>query len=257
MVGVPITKVFYWIQTDDTTYVLGPAETRHQSLNVTLLVWGGRSQRAMLWPTPALRATFSTTVEGQMSYRPTCGNIRNRSTLIALIVLAVSPAFGQSSARNNPTAKETLHWMQTTLENGGGDYSVGHEVRSTRLADFDGCKVHFIHSTHQEAFLYGEPAPDKKPWHMDHFFELSDIDPDATTFTKGIPLKLPALLTIHTRNDEKKIRSKYAWQSEADSEPEGTYIIFSLDSIDTEYVGRFARAFKHAVEACGGKPSTF
>jgi PEGA domain len=36
MVGAPITKVFYWIQTDDTTYVLGPAITRNQSLNVTL-----------------------------------------------------------------------------------------------------------------------------------------------------------------------------------------------------------------------------
>jgi len=36
MVGVPITKVFYWIQTDDTTYVLGPAFTKRHSLNVTL-----------------------------------------------------------------------------------------------------------------------------------------------------------------------------------------------------------------------------
>ena len=35
-VGVPITKVFYWIQTDDTTYILGPAFTKRQSLNVTL-----------------------------------------------------------------------------------------------------------------------------------------------------------------------------------------------------------------------------
>jgi hypothetical protein len=36
MVGVPITKTFYWIQTDDTTYVLGPAITKRQLLNVTL-----------------------------------------------------------------------------------------------------------------------------------------------------------------------------------------------------------------------------
>jgi PEGA domain-containing protein len=36
IVGVPITKVFYWIQTEDTTYVLGPAITKRQSLNVTL-----------------------------------------------------------------------------------------------------------------------------------------------------------------------------------------------------------------------------
>ncbi len=36
LVGVPITKTFYWIQTDDTTYVLGPAITKRQALNVTL-----------------------------------------------------------------------------------------------------------------------------------------------------------------------------------------------------------------------------
>jgi hypothetical protein len=34
--GVPITKTFYWIETDDTTYVLGPAITKRQLLNVTL-----------------------------------------------------------------------------------------------------------------------------------------------------------------------------------------------------------------------------
>jgi hypothetical protein len=36
MVRVPITKTFYWIETDDTTYVLGPAITKSQILNVTL-----------------------------------------------------------------------------------------------------------------------------------------------------------------------------------------------------------------------------
>jgi hypothetical protein len=36
IVGVPITKTFYWIQTEDTTYVLGPAITQRQLLNVTL-----------------------------------------------------------------------------------------------------------------------------------------------------------------------------------------------------------------------------
>ena len=36
LVGGPITKTFYWIQTDDTVYVLGPVLTRSQLLNVTL-----------------------------------------------------------------------------------------------------------------------------------------------------------------------------------------------------------------------------
>jgi hypothetical protein len=36
MVGVPITKTFYWIQTDDLVCVLGPAFSKRQMLNVTL-----------------------------------------------------------------------------------------------------------------------------------------------------------------------------------------------------------------------------
>jgi len=36
LVGGPIKKTFYWIQTDDTVYVLGPVLTRSQLLNVTL-----------------------------------------------------------------------------------------------------------------------------------------------------------------------------------------------------------------------------
>jgi hypothetical protein len=36
LVGVPVTKTFYWIQTDDTIYVLGPVLTKRQLLDVTL-----------------------------------------------------------------------------------------------------------------------------------------------------------------------------------------------------------------------------
>ncbi len=36
MVGVPITKTFYWIETEDIVYVLGPAITKRQLLDVTL-----------------------------------------------------------------------------------------------------------------------------------------------------------------------------------------------------------------------------
>ncbi len=36
VVAAPITRIYYWIQTDDTTYVLGPAISKRQTLNVTL-----------------------------------------------------------------------------------------------------------------------------------------------------------------------------------------------------------------------------
>src|SRR5271170_3604045 len=36
LVGVPVSKTFYWIQTDDMIYVLGPTLTKRQLLNVTM-----------------------------------------------------------------------------------------------------------------------------------------------------------------------------------------------------------------------------
>ena len=182
-------------------------------------------------------------------------------TLMALVVLLASPAFAQSQRRDNPTAKDTLRWMQTSLEGGLGDYWVGHETRSVRLEDFVGCKVHFSASTHQEPFVNGEPAPDKKPSRIDYFFELGDIDPANIAFSKGPDsgTDVPSFITIRTRNDEKKITSRYSWEPEVGAKPDDTFVIFAVEAFgsDNDYVVRFATAFKHAVEACGGKPSLF
>jgi hypothetical protein len=177
---------------------------------------------------------------------------------LAIRIGVPAHAEAQTQRQNNPSVKETLRWMQTTLEAGGGDYSVGHEERSTRLEDFSGCNVHFTHSTHQEPYLNGEPAPDKKPTRIDYFFALGDIDPTSMPFTKGpVALDGRSLITIRTRNDEKKITTKYSWLSEVNDKPDDTFVMFTVTSFDNDYVVQFARAFKHAVEACGGKPSLF
>jgi hypothetical protein len=36
LIGGPITKTFYWLQTEDTIYILGPVLTKSNLLNVTL-----------------------------------------------------------------------------------------------------------------------------------------------------------------------------------------------------------------------------
>ncbi|HUK31357.1 MAG TPA: trypsin-like peptidase domain-containing protein [Candidatus Acidoferrum sp.] len=186
--------------------------------------------------------------------------------LTLLFTGVVTAQTKQPQRQDNPTVKETLRWMQTTLESGAGDISVWHETRSTRLEDFVGCKVHFSYSTHQVPYMNGEPAPEpNKTYHVDYFFSLGDIDPTNMTFSKGSGIRAddkglyetPSFLTISTRNDEKKITIRLPWQSEADSKPDDTSLILTLDSIDQDYVARFAEAFKHAVEACGGKPSLF
>ncbi len=187
--------------------------------------------------------------------------MRTYRTLVALAVLFASLAFAQTQGRNNPTAKETLRWMQTSLQSGSGDYWVGHETRSVRLEDFVGCRVHFSASTRQEPFANGEPAPEKKPTRIDYSFELGDIDPANIMFSKGPDSRpeVPSFITIRTRNDEKKITSTYSWQPEVVTKPDDTFVIFAVEAFgsDNDYVVRFATAFKHAVEACGGKPSLF
>jgi hypothetical protein len=179
---------------------------------------------------------------------------------VAGVLLLASLALAQSQRHDNPTVKETLRWIQTSLESGAGDYSVGHEVRSVRLEDFAGCKAHFSYSTHQEPYLNGELAPEpNKTYHLDYFFALGDIDPTKIAYTKGPPdrLDVPAFVTIRTRNDEKKITIRFPWESRDDAKPSETSLIFSMDSFDNDYVVRFEKALKHAVEACGGKSSFF
>ncbi len=186
--------------------------------------------------------------------------------LYAVLTIWIGTAIhAQTQRQGSPNLKETLRWMQTTLENGGGEYEVHHEVRFVRLDDFDGCRVHFSYSTHQVPYANGEPAPEpNKTFHADYYFGLGDIDPTNITFSKGSGIhadddglfEVPSFITIYTRNDEKKIASKFAW-SEASAKPDDTWLMFQLDSIDADYIGRFAEAFTHAVKMCGGKPSLF
>ena len=166
--------------------------------------------------------------------------------LLSLILLTALA--GQNSPaqqrQNNPAVKETLRWMQTSLENGGGDYYVGHEVRSTRLEDFVGCKVHFVRSTSQVPFVN----------EVNYFFSLGDIDPTTIELWKGQPR--PSI-KFRTRNGEKKITIRFSWQSETKVKPDSTWLLLELEGIDTEYADRFTEAFTHAVKMCGGKPSFF
>ncbi len=187
-------------------------------------------------------------------------------SVILPLTLVLSGGVAAQTKQPQPSLRETLHWMQTSLQSGSGDHEVYHEIRSVRLEDFVGCKVHFSYSEHQVPYANGEPATEpNKTYHVDYLFELGDIDPTNIIFSKGLGLRaddkglyeLPSLITIRTRNDEKRITTELPWQSKADSKPDDTYIMFGLDSIDSDYVVRFAKAFKHAVETCGGKPSLF
>ena len=77
-------------------------------------------------------------------------------------------------------------------------------------------------------------------------FNLGDIDPSAISFHRNS-------FEAKTTNDERKIEWKFElahvlYPAKTNS------VFFNLASA---YGPRFATAFKHAVELCGGKPSKF
>ena len=67
--------------------------------------------------------------------------------MAAALFLGMVSAYGQTP-KSQPTLKETLGWIQSTLKNGDGDVekqtAEGTEIHKVRLADFSGCRVRFV-----------------------------------------------------------------------------------------------------------------
>lgn len=80
-------------------------------------------------------------------------------------------------------------------------------------------------------------------------FNLQDIDPQSIHVTQPTAGTDGVDVAFSARNDVEALR--YPGKVPV----KGVQSEFQMDNID--YALRFANAFKHAVELCGGKPSTF
>jgi hypothetical protein len=139
---------------------------------------------------------------------------------------------------------------------------------------YDGCRVQvskdidILYGTGQ--FVYQEKDS----------FNLADIDPTTAKPGDGIPDGLAKedledkVISLHTRNDRKAIQCQEKnvaeWDSKGmpvkDFKPDAgvnakcvgaPYNEQELRFKTQEYTARFAKALRHAVELCGGKPSAF
>ena len=183
-------------------------------------------------------------------------------TLMGLVLLfglvtALMAAESAPTARNDATLGETLQWLSGASEAESGDGNNHHTFESD---DNDSCSV-AITETRAEA------SPD---YWIKLSFSLGDIDPEdihVSNLAEGWPPGLQVgkafagkyAVNFHTTNYAKKIISRLHWHPSSESPPReitgpvSDYIYYTNDG----FAPKFAKALKHAVELCGGKPSSF
>jgi hypothetical protein len=152
------------------------------------------------------------------------------------LVTALMAAESAPTARNDPTLADTLQWLSgaSDVESGDGKnhHSFETDAKDSSVA---------ITETRTEA---------SRDFWIRISFSLADIDPAdirVNDLGKGdFPIRGQFAVDFHTTNYVKKIMS-------TSNTPTSDYIYFTNDW----FAPKFANAFKHAVEFCGGKPSSF
>jgi hypothetical protein len=141
-----------------------------------------------------------------------------------------------------PTLSETLQWLSGASE---AESANGKTHTSFESDPRNGCSV-----TITETRVAAGPN-----FWIKMSFSLADIDPTdirAEDLDKP-PLPLPGhfAVSFHTTNYTKKIIATSSNHTER--VPVSDYIVLTNDGFGP----RFARAFKNAIELCGGKRSSF
>jgi Trypsin-like peptidase domain len=147
------------------------------------------------------------------------------------------PSYAPSPSTSD--LKDVLQWMQNSSPEGE---TIGASKLHIKLTDFNGCHVHFS----IETISYGETTSN-----VEYFFNLSDMDPTSIDVYLS-PYNYSIDFIPMTTNKREKISKKVNGVMKG-YQPYLLGISFS----STQGSKRFANAFLHAVELCGGKPSTF
>jgi hypothetical protein len=149
--------------------------------------------------------------------------------------MLVSPVFGQASG---PSLADTLEWLHRS------SLAESLEPINGTHIDFEssGCSV--------EVTEYREQAG--AGFWIKNRFSLADIDRMSVTIDHDSTFKDFVGVYIYTTNDRDKILHT-SNSLPADGLMVNEYYFFT----PSEYAPRFAKALKHAVQLCGGKPSAF
>ena len=223
------------------------------------------------------------------------GGMRKKVVVGAvLIILPIIAAVACPAIHRRRDLKETLAWIDQTYNPHEGGDILGHghgwerhytpdpdrtetlaEEYQTTVVSHGGCKV-TIRSETLAVGIWKEI-----PSEHNYSFDLHDIDPnsiaiktfdpykDATNCQDAVDVKdsnlqcTDAEIVFFTRNGAPAIKDEYVRTftklKGADHEQRGTSKQQEMWLLvdDSDYAQRLARAWKHAIELCGGKASKF
>jgi hypothetical protein len=206
-----------------------------------------------------------------MTNQPDHANILRQLETLSLAVLfslVVSPT------AQAQTLKETVDWMQSTLQpsgllgmeqNGASRYSVmpGYlHAETIKKFSYEGCKVTVVKLVEDiDPALFGNSKPSLTEYTEN--FSLADIDPATITHDSGDGDLNGKIVVFSTTNDKKTIHCSAVNKNPGEKFGKDAGCLPPYDNSEQlrfstpQYTARFAKALKHAVQLCGGKPSTF
>jgi len=174
--------------------------------------------------------------------------MKNWTLAIAVVAIALAGSHAQTESVNGPSLAETEKWIQDTLPDAsydvfddpqGVDGSRGGYT-SASYANIDAC---IIHLTHVITYKNGSKEQSFED------FSLNAIDPDTIKSDRSSTLG-KALVTYSTRNDKPLIKMILSNGKKGNAHDSSVFV-------RDDYAPRLVKAFKHAVELCGGKASAF
>jgi hypothetical protein len=194
---------------------------------------------------------------------------RRHKTVLA-IALAISANTSAENPTKSPSLSETLEWMKSSLgptgivqsdRNGYNKYeAVPGKTSYTEIIksfSYDSCRVKVVKVAETVNPLVG----DYMAQYADEF-TLSDFDPDTVKTNTGDGNLRGHIVVFSTINDKKMIHCSSITLNGKDA-GQPSECVPALDDTEqlrfssTEYTERFAKALRHAIKLCGGKPSAF
>jgi hypothetical protein len=184
---------------------------------------------------------------------------------IALVLLMLATAsFAQQKPQPGPTLDATLAFMQNALAQYGYIHTSGkdQELKIKKYND-EPCRLFVEWETKYEMNTLEDGV-----YPIEYRFDLGSIDPESVKvsipdYEKHKPEGWK-LINVHlaaTNNESSIYMSASNWDTKDSKVPETLRLTrqtdFSFQFRDKEQAERFAKALKHAVVLCGGKPSSF
>jgi hypothetical protein len=169
----------------------------------------------------------------------------------AIAILALS----LSASPQEPTLEATLTWMHdfTVARDpifGHGNYIASTMTRDQWIFDSHGCSS----SITDKLDSWDSAGKDHTVFHeiLVSKFLLQGLDPESIEITDGFPA-LPKVhgVFVSTNNDTKSVDSFSNGKANIKTNR------VEIDFTSRSDADRFAKAFRHAIVLCGGKPSVF